>query len=51
MGEVASRSGDGEGNKATGTLSVTFGAGSPKGGAKERQTERRRFFCKKLLPF
>ena len=49
MGEVAERSEDGEGNKAPGTLSVTFGDSSPKGGAKERQTERRRFFVAMLL--
>ena len=42
MGEVAERSEDGEGNKAPGTLSVTFGDSSPKGGAKGQKTERRR---------
>ena len=44
VGEVAERSEDGEGNKAPGTLSVTFGDSSPKGGAKGQKTEGRRFF-------
>jgi len=35
VGEVAECGEDGEGNKAQGILSVTFGDSSPKGGAKE----------------
>ena len=42
VGEVSERSEDGEGNKAPGTLSVTFGDSSPKGGAKGQKTEGRR---------
>ena len=49
VGEVSERSKDGEGNKAPGTLSVTFGDSSPKGGAKGQHTDRRRFFVAALL--